>query len=129
MTRIHTAALAALLAAAATLTACGRQQDDELGMGRRAAGPVPDVPMAASQAAAPAPQVDVDLGITAKVNAALAADEQLRAAQINVDTHDGAVTLSGHAPDARLRERATTLTTAVDGVRQVSNQLTLLRGG
>jgi hyperosmotically inducible protein len=67
------------------------------------------------------------MAITAKVNAALAVDDKLKATQINVDTREGQVTLTGQAPDAQSRERATTLVSAVDGVKQVNNQLVVNR--
>lgn len=110
----------AAMAALTALTACSRQADDELGTGPRNGSVVADAPMAASQAEASAAS---DMGITAKVNAALVADDQLKATQINVDTRDGQVTLSGQAPDAAARERATTLAAAVTGVKQVNNHL------
>lgn len=118
--------LLAALAVAMALTACGRpQDDDELSTGQRPDGAVADAQMAARQAAATTARVSADLGITAKVNAALVADGQLKATQINVDTRDGQVTLSGQAPDAHSRDRATTLAAAVVGVTQVSNQLVI----
>jgi len=116
--------LLAALAAAAALTACGRQQDDELAAApRQDHSAVADAEMSASHAADRTAQLTGDMAITAKVNAALVADDQLKATQINVDTRAGQVTLAGEAPDAKARERATTLAAAVDGVKQVSNQL------
>ena len=64
-----------------------------------------------------------DVAITAKVNAALAGDPKLSALKIDVDTVDGRVNLSGFAPDAASRERATELTKAVNGVVSVENKL------
>jgi len=64
-----------------------------------------------------------DVAITAKVNAALAGDPQLSALKIDVDTVDGRVNLSGFAPDAASRDRATQLTQAVNGVVGVDNKL------
>lgn len=64
-----------------------------------------------------------DAGITAKVKAALAADPTLSALSIDVDTHDGIVTLKGPAPDAKSRDRAGVLAAAPEGVRNVDNQL------
>jgi len=128
------------LAIAAALTACSRQQDDELSAGQRVDNAtaeakrdsrelMADARMSAHEAADKTAQVTSDMGITAKVNAALVADDQLKATQINVDTRDGQVTLSGQAPDAKSRERATTLAQAVDGVKQVNNQLVVTRNG
>ncbi len=124
--RLRHSPLLAALAVAMALTACGRpHDDDELSAGQRPDGAVADAQMAARQAAATTARVSTDLGITAKVNAALVADGQLKATQINVDTRDGQVTLSGQAPDAHSRDRATTLAAAVAGVTQVSNQLVI----
>jgi osmotically-inducible protein OsmY len=64
-----------------------------------------------------------DIAITAKVNAALAGDPKLSAIKIDVDTVDGRVNLSGFAPDAASRDRATDLTRAVNGVLSVDNKL------
>jgi hypothetical protein len=64
-----------------------------------------------------------DVAITAKVNAALAGDPKLSALKIDVDTISGRVNLSGFAPDAASRERATELTQAVKGVVSVDNRL------
>jgi len=64
-----------------------------------------------------------DVAITAKVNAALAGDPKLSALKIDVDTVSGRVNLSGFAPDAASRERATELTQAVKGVVSVDNKL------
>ena len=64
-----------------------------------------------------------DVAVTAKVNAALAGDSRLSALKINVDTVDGRVSLHGFAPDADSRQRATELAKAVEGVKDVDNQL------
>lgn len=64
-----------------------------------------------------------DVAITAKVNAALAGDPKLSALKIDVDTISGRVNLSGFAPDAASRQRATELTQAVKGVVSVDNKL------
>lgn len=69
-----------------------------------------------------------DATITTKVNAALMADDQLKARKIDVDTREGRVVLNGTAPDAAAVQRATTLAQAVDGVRSVENRLTVSKG-
>lgn len=123
-TRVALSALA-VFTALTGLSGCSRQADDELDTRPRDAAVVADAPTGpASEAQARAAS---DMGITAKVNAALVADDQLKATQINVDTRDGQVTLSGQAPDTASRERATTLAAAVDGVKQVNNQLMVSR--
>jgi hyperosmotically inducible protein len=77
--------------------------------------------------AAAANKVD-DASITAKVNAALAADKELSALRVDVDTRDGVVTLSGPAPTAGAKERAAELALKVKGVASVNNQLTITAG-
>ena len=139
--------LLAALAAAAALTACGRHQDEDLTAGQRLDGAVADAKreanetkrdaqkamndaeMSASRAADATAQVSSDMTITAKVNAALAVDDKLKATQINVDTREGHVTLTGQAPDPQSRERATTLASSVDGVKNVNNQLIVSKNG
>ncbi|MDO8906351.1 BON domain-containing protein [Hydrogenophaga sp.] len=64
-----------------------------------------------------------DMAITAKVQAALAADGALSVMDIEVDTESGRVALIGTAPDETARERATSLVTAIDGVVAVDNRL------
>lgn len=135
------------LALCAALAACGKQQDDELSAGQRLDGAISDAKQAAqdtkrdaqqamqsaersaAQAADATAKATADMAITAKVNAALAVDDKLHATDINVTTRDGQVTLTGKAPDARSRERATTLASAVNGVKQVDNQLTVSKNG
>jgi hypothetical protein len=139
------AAISAALAVAA-LTACSRSADDSAS--RQPAEPpiarterqpqVPDDsrPPSANPNATPgtgaAPveraATDVsdkvkDAAITTAVNAKLAQDKALSAMKIDVDTVDGKVSLRGTAPDPAARQRATTLASAVDGVKSVDNQL------
>lgn len=67
-----------------------------------------------------------DAVITTEINAELAKDSRLSALRINVDTADGKVSLSGAAPDAASKERATQLAAAVKGVASVDNRLTVM---
>ena len=80
-----------------------------------------------SMGAAAADKVD-DATITTKVNAALAADKDLSALKIDVDTQNGVVTLSGPAPTATAKQRASEIAHNVKGVNSVNNQLTLQTG-
>lgn len=63
--------------------------------------------------------------ITARVNAGLAADSDLSAIRIDVDTKDGVVTLTGPVPNASAKERAEEIAKGVNEVKSVNNQLTL----
>ncbi len=136
--------LIAALALAAGLAACSKPNDERTA-GERLDGAIAeakqsaaetkqeakqamnDAEMSASRAAENTAQATTDMAITAKVNAALAVDDKLKATQINVDTREGQVTLTGQAPDAASRERATTLASAIDGVKQVNNELVVNR--
>jgi hypothetical protein len=69
-----------------------------------------------------------DGAITARINVALAADEQLSAMKIDVDTQNGVVTLSGPVPTATAKEHAGEVARSVKGVTLVNNQLTLKTG-
>ena len=141
------ATLALALASVGALTACGKQADDGSTTGQRVDGAIAnakqaaqetrrdasqavnDAQVSASRAADTTMRATTDMAITAKVNAALAVDDKLKATRINVNTRDGQVTLTGPAPDLQSRERAATLATAVDGVKQVNNQLVVGNNG
>jgi osmotically-inducible protein OsmY len=64
-----------------------------------------------------------DVGITAAVKTALAADPKLSALKIDVTTREGVVSLQGPAPDEASRDRAGVLAAAPSGVVRVDNQL------
>jgi hyperosmotically inducible periplasmic protein len=118
------------LAAALALAACnpadnrsaGQKVDQAVAAAKSEAN---DVKRAANDAGATVASAATDAMITTKINAALAADATLKATRIDVDTHDGRVVLTGLAPDASSRERATTLARAVEGVVDVDNRLTV----
>lgn len=134
-------ALTAALLATAVLAACGESGEPTLGqrvdntvnqvsqsavqMGQDAKQAAQEVQAAGEKAADVMTRDATDAAITAKVNAALAADDRLSALGIDVDTTDGRVELSGTAPDAASRERATVLAKAVEGVVEVENRLTI----
>jgi hyperosmotically inducible periplasmic protein len=64
-----------------------------------------------------------DPGITTAVKAKLAADDTVKAYQINVDTKDGVVTLTGNVATAEARQRAGQLARETDGVTRVEDFL------
>ena len=66
-----------------------------------------------------------DAAITTAVKGKYVLDDELKAHDINVDTVGGVVTLTGAAPSAAAIERATTIAKTVDGVKDVTNQLTV----
>jgi hyperosmotically inducible protein len=66
-----------------------------------------------------------DVGLTAKVKTKLAADSTVKASQINVDTKDKVVTLSGTVDNEEARTQAVALARGTEGVRDVVDNLTV----
>ncbi len=64
-----------------------------------------------------------DAAITAKVKTALVGEPGLKALQINVDTANGVVVLSGAVDTPQDLDRATQVAQAVQGVKSVDNRL------
>jgi hyperosmotically inducible protein len=71
---------------------------------------------------------ETDTGITTAVNARLAADDEVSTYDIEVDTSDGVVTLTGEVQDPRARERVLELARNTDGVRDVVDRITVAGG-
>lgn len=69
-----------------------------------------------------------DARISEGVRASIAADPELRQAQIKVDTLDGVVTLAGQVADYEARAQAELLTAGVSGVRGINNRLKISAG-
>ena len=66
-----------------------------------------------------------DATVTAKVKAALIESRDTKAYQINVETEDGVVQLSGFVDTEAARSAATTVARAVKGVKDVRNELSV----
>lgn len=98
-------------------------QTAEPTVGQRVDSAVARTEQSASNMAQTAERKIDDAAITASVNASLAKDPDLSALKIDVDTRSGVVTLSGPAPSAAAKDRATSLAQAVDGVSGVNNNL------
>jgi hyperosmotically inducible periplasmic protein len=73
-------------------------------------------------------QTASDATLTAKVKAVLAADELVKARNINVDTMRGVVTLHGSVRSAAERDKALSLTRGTGGVLEVKDRLTIIGG-
>ena len=65
-----------------------------------------------------------DAGITTKVKAKLAADSAVKATDINVDTKDRIVTLSGKVDSEAAKARAVEIARGTEGVHDVVDNLT-----
>ena len=127
-TRTRAATLLATAAAAVMLMACGQH---ELGAGDPAeaainrAAAVVSPPPNAQQLEAKSREAALDATITAEIKAQFANDPPLNALHIQVETREGLVVLSGKAPDAGLKERATRLAVTVKDVLSVDNKMVL----
>ena len=77
----------------------------------------------AESAGATAGRVVDDSVITGKVKAALVADPTTKAHQINVETFQGTVQLTGFVDTSEARSRAVEIAHNVDGVKDVKNSI------
>jgi osmotically-inducible protein OsmY len=66
-----------------------------------------------------------DAVITTRIKAALAADDQLKAREIQVETREGVVQLSGFVDQRDHIAKATDLADGIEGVRSVQNDIIL----
>jgi len=64
-----------------------------------------------------------DGAITTKVKSALAGDPRTKAHQINVETREGAVQLSGFVDTSEAKSTAADIARAVDNVKSVDNEI------
>jgi hyperosmotically inducible protein len=64
-----------------------------------------------------------DSAITSKVKTALAGDPRTKAHQVNVETHNGVVQLSGFVDTPEAKVTAETLASNVDHVKSVDNEI------
>jgi hyperosmotically inducible protein len=69
-----------------------------------------------------------DPGITTSVKSKLAADDTVKAYQIDVDTKDRVVTLTGKVGTAAAKEQAVQIARGTEGVREVVDNLTVAPG-
>ncbi len=139
MNILRLALLLTTVASGAAVTACDRPGQETVGqkvdgtiadiksatqeIRAEASAAAADAKVATAKAADAVASTAKDIAITAKVNAALAADNSLKAMSIDVDTKDGRVSLRGTAPDAAARDRAKAVVNAIDGVVTVDNHL------
>lgn len=69
-----------------------------------------------------------DSGITGTIKTKYVAEPGLSALKIDVDTHDGVVTLNGVVKDEDAKRRAEQVASSVKGVKSVKNHLTVKQG-
>jgi hypothetical protein len=66
---------------------------------------------------------ETDAGVTTKVKAQLAADEMVRAYNVDVDTQEHVVTLRGDVESVAVKEQAVRIARNTEGVRDVIDDL------
>ena len=107
---------------ALTMSGCEQRKPGET-TGQTVDRAAQDAAATTKEAAAKTAAVFDDGAITAKVKAALFAEPGLKTLQIEVDTHDGVVTLAGSVDTPDLRDRAVRIAGSLNGVRQVVDKL------
>lgn len=130
-----TTLIATALFAAALTAGCNRNDTSTSDAGRKidqaqenAAAKMDQATAQVKEQAADAGDKIDDAAITAKVKTALVAEPGLKALQIDVDTANGVVTLSGSVDSPNNLDRATQVAQAVQGVKSVDNRLTVKQG-
>ena len=79
----------------------------------------------ANQAGQVAKEALNDGSLTAKIKAKMVLDDSVNAREINVDTVDGVVTISGRVQSDAARNRALQLARETQGVRRVVDRVTV----
>ncbi len=132
-TRVNLCIPTVLLVMVASLGACGKQTDDRT-VGQKIDSGIDTAQQRTEQAmdktttavestAQKVAATVSDAAITTAVKMELARDKTLSATQIDVETLNGRVALTGKAPDALSSDRATRLVSAIEGVKSVDNRL------
>jgi osmotically-inducible protein OsmY len=116
--------LTPLLAGLLFVGGCGRDASDRT-VGEKVDAATSKMADKASSAANTVATATEDSAITAKVKAAIVAEPGLKSLDINVDTKDATVTLSGTVASADLRDRAKQVASSTSGVKGVVDNLTV----
>jgi hypothetical protein len=129
--RKPTAILAAAIAAIALTTAgCNRQSADTTGRATsdKMATTTDRTATTTNRATSETAVAVDDAAITTKVKTAVLAEPGLKSLQINVDTKDAVVTLSGTVDNAEMKSRAVQIAQGVQGVKSVNDNLSVKAG-
>jgi hyperosmotically inducible protein len=110
-TKLGLFVLSTTLAGAATVFVAGCQK-------------VPDVTGAPAPSTTVGTEID-DSVITTRVKTALLADPDVKSLDLKVETRKGEVMLSGFVDNQTQIDRATAVTRAVDGVKNIDNKMSL----
>lgn len=110
--------------AAAALATVGCEQRSGTTVGSNASPP-PGMQSKASQMTDKVAVAADDTTITAKVKAAILAEPGLKSLQIDVDTRDATVTLTGNVDSDAMRDRAKQIAMNTEGVKNVVDNLSV----
>jgi hypothetical protein len=100
--------------------------DDRGAPGDRSTTPEPATQRMERRGAMDRERQSTDAAITGKIKAEMARDRELSAMNINVDTDNGVVTLSGDAKSNLAADKAVTISRGVGGVQGVKNNITVI---
>jgi hyperosmotically inducible protein len=106
-------------------TAASKERAGEVARGTKGVTKVQNNLTVKTDGTRTAGEVVDDGAITAKVKAALAGDSRTKAHQVNVETRDGVVQLSGFVDSSEAKSTAEDLARAVDNVKSVDNELSV----
>ena len=122
MTPVHWNAVVLCAGLACALTGCDQRHPSETA-GQKLDRATQEVAASTKEAASKTAVALDDGAITAKVKGAIFAEPGLKSLQIEVETKDGVVTLSGSVETSELRDRAVKIAGSLNGVRQVVDKL------
>jgi osmotically-inducible protein OsmY len=119
--------IALLIGAGVAVAGCNKPNSPET-VGQRVDRATDKMAAQTSAAASKTAEVVDDAAITTKVKTAILAEPGLKSLEINVDTKDAVVTLSGTVDSPPMKDRAKEIATNVSGVRSVVDNLTSKSG-
>ncbi len=114
--------MVSVAALAGVLAGCDQRHPAETA-GQKLDRATQEISASTKEAAAKTAAALDDGAITAKVKAAIFAEPGLKSLQIEVDTKDAVVTLSGSVDTPDLRDRAVKIAGSLNGVRQIVDKL------
>jgi len=130
MKKYRTVTVVFLMLSAIGLTACGKQGSGPAEtVGKNVDQAAQTAGNAVDKAATNTGQALSDTAITSKVKAAILAEPGLKVLQVNVETTNGMVTLTGTVNSQRNSDKAVAIAGNVEGVKGVSNRLTVVPNG
>ena len=121
--------VAAIVAGATLATAGCGDRNPTATVGQKIERSADQVAAATDRATTQAAVAVDDAAITTKVKTAVLAEPGLKSLQIDVDTKNGVVTLSGTVDNASMKERANQVAQSVSGVKSVVDNLAVKATG